>query len=83
MDTIKEMIKLIQQYIITVTNMGILPEINIISYTNTGNEYIGIFNSKMDLVDTFYHIHYNIYSKEYTITVYNKIDEIEVKTRRV
>lgn len=83
MDIIKEMIKLIQQYIITVTNMITLPEINMVSYTNTGNEYVGIFSTKMDLVDTFYHIHYNIYSKKYTIAVYNKINEIEVQTRRV
>ena len=83
MDIVKEMIKLIQQYIITMAYVCILPEIKMVSYTCTGNEYVGIFVTKTELDENFYHVHYNTVTREYKIAVYNKIDQVDINTRRI
>lgn len=83
MDRLKEMTKLIQQYIITTIDTETLPEIKPITFSIIDTECIGVFQAQVGLVDSLFNIHYNIDSKEYIIKVYNKINEIKVNNRRI
>ena len=83
MSSLREMMKVIQQYILTTTDVEVIPVIDPCSYTEIDNECAGIFKVTVNLVDLLFDIHYNIYDKKYTLKVYNKINEAEIDTRRI
>lgn len=80
---LRDMNKILKQYILSKTDADIEPYIDIVNYSKSDYSCIGIWEYINDFVDMIFKIQYYISTKEYKIDVYTKTDTGEVTVRRI